>query len=118
MAEEVSGDQGGKLELMCSRVGYAEKPSSAASVLADRGTLHPPQVSFLRGEKKEILLVWYWFPYLCSSLFLQRLFLGGASVPVLQMGSSRARLLESIAVLVFVRGDAKGLICKVALIDG
>jgi hypothetical protein len=53
MAEEASGDQGGKLELMCSRVGYAEKPSSAASVLADRGTLHPPQVSFLRGGGEE-----------------------------------------------------------------
>jgi hypothetical protein len=44
---------GGELELMCSRAAYAEKSSHEALVLGDRGTLHPPQVSFLRGERRK-----------------------------------------------------------------
>jgi hypothetical protein len=50
MAEEVGG---GELELICSRAACAEKPLPVASVLANRGILHPPQVSFLRGERRK-----------------------------------------------------------------
>jgi hypothetical protein len=50
--EEVGGG-GGKLEFMCLRAACVEKPSHAASILADRGTLHPPQVSFLGGERRK-----------------------------------------------------------------
>jgi hypothetical protein len=80
-----------------------------------------PRLVFLRErerEKKEILLVCNRFPYLLSSLFLQGLFWGGASAPVSQMGSSRAREVESIAVLASIFGDAEGLVHKVALLKG
>jgi hypothetical protein len=50
---------GGELELKCSRATYTEKPLLVGSILSDWGILHQPQVSFLGGEKKEILLVCY-----------------------------------------------------------
>jgi hypothetical protein len=56
MTEEVGG---GELEFMCLRAACVEKLSPVASILADRGILHPPQVFFLGGEKKEILLASY-----------------------------------------------------------
>jgi hypothetical protein len=34
------------------------------------------------------------------------------------MGLSRAREVKSVAVPVLARGDAEGLICKVALLEG
>jgi hypothetical protein len=48
-----------QLELKCSRATYTEKPLLVGSILSDWGILHQPQVSFLGGEKKEILLVCY-----------------------------------------------------------
>jgi hypothetical protein len=40
------------------------------------------------------------------------------SVPVPQTGSSWAREMESIAVLVSICGDVEGLVLKVALLEG
>jgi hypothetical protein len=48
----------------------------------------------------------------------QCLFWGGASSPVSQTGLSWAWEVETIVVLASVRGDAKGLIHKVALLEG
>jgi hypothetical protein len=50
MAEEAGG---GELGCMCSRAACMEKLSHAALILADRGILHPPRVSFLGRERRK-----------------------------------------------------------------
>jgi hypothetical protein len=39
-------------------------------------------------------------------------------VPVPPMGLSQARDMESVPMLAPARGDAEGLVCKVALLEG
>jgi hypothetical protein len=39
-------------------------------------------------------------------------------VPVSEMGSTRAREVVNVAVLAYVREDARGLIHNIALLDG
>jgi hypothetical protein len=116
MAKEASGGRAGALMLEGRLCG---ETITCGLKLARVG--HPTSALgwFSRGrEKKEILLGCYWFPYLRSCLFLQGLFWGGATTLVLYMGSSQAREVESITVLASVRGDAEGLVHKVALLEG
>jgi hypothetical protein len=72
----------------------------------------------MKGSLAYVLLVSFKFPYRCLSLFLQGLFEGGTDPPVLPMGSSRVREMESVAVLASVEVDAEGLLRKVALLKG
>jgi hypothetical protein len=100
------------------------KPSPVASSLVDRGILHLPRVSFLFFSRQYrgwnlvcSLLISFEFPHLHSSLFLARICRGGMDVPMPPMVSSRAHDVESVAILAPSRGDAEGLIRKVALLE-
>jgi hypothetical protein len=65
-----------------------------------------------------VLLVSFEFPYLRLSLFPQCLFWGGTDAPVLPLVLSWVREMESVALVASVRGDAGGLIRKVAVLEG
>jgi hypothetical protein len=105
---------------VCLWVVDVERPSPSASASADRNILHLLQVS-LKGKEKENMHVHPWLPlsFLISSGLYFLVFISrGGDTPVSQTESTQVQEVENVTLQASVLEDAKGLICKVSLLEG